>query len=113
ERQLEAQPKDPAGLRVKIAVVAARHQNDLGRAFDEIEAALGVDRQFGPAITELERLLTEAPDAEHRARAAGLLEPVYLLRADFNRVMDTIRARLEYSEDPAERRDLLTRLAQL
>jgi tetratricopeptide (TPR) repeat protein len=113
ERQLEQAPADPAALRVKIAVVAARHQSDLGRAFDEIEAALALDRQHAGAIGELERLLSEAPEAEHRARAAALLEPVYLLRADFSRVMDTIRARLETTDEPSERRELLTRLAQL
>ena len=48
-----------------------------------------------------------------RARAAALLEPVYLLRADFGKVMNTIRARLEASGDPDERRELLTRLAKL
>ena len=113
QRQLDQGSGDAAQLRVKIAVVAARHQNDLGRAFDEIEEALGQDQQHEGAIAELERLVTDAPEAEHRARAAGLLEPVYLLRADFSKVKTTINARLEFSQDPEERRDLLTRLAQL
>ncbi len=113
ERQLEAGPRDPAHLHVKIATVAARNQLDVLRAFDELERALELERQNEAAISELERLLASAGETEHRARAATLLEPVYLVRADYDRVMETLRARLEYSQEPDERRELLQRLAQL
>ena len=96
-----------------IARVASRHQNNVSRAFDELDSALAAERQHEGAIAELERLVTDAPDPVERARAAALLEPVYLLRADFGKVMNTIRARLEASGDPDERRELLTRLAKL
>jgi golgin subfamily B member 1 len=113
ERQLDAKLGEPAALHVAIARVASRHQNNVGRAFDELESALGAERQHEGAIAELERLVNDAPDPQERARAAALLEPVYLLRADFGKVMNTIRARLEASADPDERRELLTRLAKL
>ncbi|HEX2871348.1 MAG TPA: tetratricopeptide repeat protein [Polyangiaceae bacterium] len=113
ERQLDAKLGEPAGLHVAIARVASRHQNNIGRAFDELESALSAERQHEGAIAELERLVNDAPDPVERARAAALLEPVYLLRADFGKVMNTIRARLEASGDPDERRELLTRLAKL
>ncbi|MEP7050833.1 MAG: tetratricopeptide repeat protein [Pseudomonadota bacterium] len=113
ERQLGARLGSAPDLHVSIARVAARHQNDLGRAFDELEAALSADKQHAGVIAELERILAEANEPEHRARAAALLEPVYLVRADFGRVMDAIRARLAYATDPDERRELLVRLAKL
>jgi tetratricopeptide (TPR) repeat protein len=113
ERQLDNNLGEPASLHVAIARVASRHQNNVGRAFDELESALSKERQHEGAIAELERLVNDAPDPVERARAAALLEPVYLLRADFSKVMNTIRARLEASGDPDERRDLLTRLAKL
>lgn len=113
ERQLDANLGNAADLRVSIAKVAAHQQKDLGRAFDELEAALTAERQHAGVIAELERILAEQSEPEHRARAAALLEPVYLLRSDFGRVMDTIRARLTYASDPDERRDLLLRLAKL
>ncbi len=113
ERQLEATPPDAPALRVKIAVVAARYLSDLSRAFDELAEALEADPQHAGAVAELERLLTDAPEAEGRARAAALLEPVYLVRADFSKVMNTLRARLDHAQDPADRRELLQRLAQL
>ncbi|HEX7451534.1 MAG TPA: hypothetical protein VF294_04585, partial [Polyangiaceae bacterium] len=113
ERQLDAKLGSAADLHVSIARVAARHQNDLGRAFDELQVAVSGDKQHAGVIAELERILAEATEPEHRARAASLLEPVYLLRSDFGRVMDAIRARLSYASDPDERRDLLLRLAKL
>jgi tetratricopeptide (TPR) repeat protein len=113
ERQLDGKSSSKPDLFVSIARVAARQQGDVERAFDELEQALKLERQHAGAITELERLLLEAPTAEQRARAAALLEPVYLLRADFTRVMDAIRARLECASDPDDRRTLLTRLAKL
>jgi len=113
ERQLHGKLGNAADLRVSIAKVAARQQRDLGRAFDELETALSADRQHPGVISELERILAEAAEPEHRARAAALLEPVYLMRSDFGRVMDAIRARLSYASDPDERHDLLLRLAKL
>lgn len=113
ERQLDAKLGSAPDLHVNIARVAARHQGNVERAFDELEQALAQDRQHAGAIAELERLLAEAPEAEQRARAAAQLEPVYLLRADYGRVMDTLRARLDVAVDPEQRRTLLVRLAKL
>jgi len=113
ERQLDGKLGNAADLRVSIAKVAAQQQRDLGRAFDELETALSTDRQHAGVIGELERILADSTEPEHRARAAALLEPVYLLRSDFSRVMDAIRARLSYASDPGERHDLLSRLAKL
>ncbi|MBN1609318.1 MAG: tetratricopeptide repeat protein [Polyangiaceae bacterium] len=112
-RQLDAPGADAADLHVKIAEVAARHLKDVGRALDELEQALDVDRQRAGAVTELERLLAEASDPEHRARAATLLEPVYLLATDFKKLMGAIEARLECTSARDERRELLSRLSKL
>ncbi len=113
ERELDARIGSPSDLRVSIARVSAHKLGDVERAFEELEQALGLDRQHVGTIAELEHLLEKAPELEQRARAARLLEPVYLARADFTRVMDTIQARLEFASDPEERRELLTRLANL
>ncbi|HEY4160017.1 MAG TPA: hypothetical protein VGM29_18020, partial [Polyangiaceae bacterium] len=99
ERQIDSSIGKPADLHVNIARVAAREQNDLGRAFDELDAALAIDPKHAGVIAELERILADVQEPEHRARAAALLEPVYLSRSDFVRVMDAIRARLSYVSD--------------
>jgi len=113
QRQLDASPNSYTELRVKIARVAARELNDLPRAFEALEAALTSDRHNPAAVAELEHLMEHAERAEHRAHAAALLEPLYLASGNFDRVMATLASRLEYSTDPDERRELLTRLAKL
>jgi tetratricopeptide (TPR) repeat protein len=113
QTQLEHRVGNAADLHVNIARIAALHLQDVPRAFDELHQALDLQKQHEGAIAELERLLADAPEAEHRARAASLLEPVYLQRADFGKVMTAMRARLEFTGDPEERRELLSRLAKL
>jgi tetratricopeptide (TPR) repeat protein len=113
QRQLDSGSAGALGLRVKIARVAARELGDLPRAFEALEAALAGDRHNGPAVAELEHLMQHAERPEHRAQAASMLEPIYLASANFDRVMATLATRLESSEDPDERRELLSRLAKL
>ena len=113
QRQIDGDVGNPVLLRVMMARVFATRLADVPRALDELEAALESDRHNETAIAELEKLLAEGSDPEVRARAASLLEPIYLARADFTKVMATIEARLAASQDPQERRELLRRLAQL
>jgi tetratricopeptide (TPR) repeat protein len=114
ERQLQQGGFNPVELRVKIARVAARELNDLPRAFESLEAALtGGTRQHPKAIEELEHLMQNAPEPEYRGRAAALLEPIYVSLGNYDRVMAALSSRLSASQDPDERRELLTRLAKL
>lgn len=111
ERQLEHDPPDKADLRVKIAQVAAGKLGDTLRAFDEIQEALSLNSQHEAATLELEHLLEKGSEPEYRARAAEMLEPYYLARADWKQLKKTIEARLAASQDPENRREMLRRLA--
>jgi tetratricopeptide (TPR) repeat protein len=113
ERQLSQGGFNPVELRVKIARVAARELSDLPRAFESLEAALSGSRQHPKAVLELEHLMENAPEPEYRGRAAALLEPIYVSIGNFDRVMAALASRLSASQDPDERRELLTRLAKL
>jgi golgin subfamily B member 1 len=113
QRQLDSGASGAIALRVKVARVAARELGDLQRAFEALQAALSADRQNRAAIAELEYLMERAERSEHRAQAASMLEPIYLSSANFDRVMATLSTRLESSQDPDERRELLGRLAKL
>jgi tetratricopeptide (TPR) repeat protein len=113
ERQLDGNVGSPADLRVKIATVAYKHAGDVPRAFDELGAALDVDGSHAGAVSTLETLLSSSEDPEHRARAGEMLEPVYMRRADWQKVRTALEARLAASQEPDARRELLTRLATL
>jgi golgin subfamily B member 1 len=113
ERELDGKVGRAADLRVNIARIAREHTGDVQRAFDELGEALSSDSAHAGAVAELEGLLEGSTDPEHKARAGEMLEPVYLRRADWARVKTALAARLAASQDAAERRDLLTRLATL
>lgn len=113
QRRIDERDGSEADLRVQVAQVAVERSRDVERALDELERALECDNQHAGSIALLEKLQREAEEKGQRARAASLLEPVYLLRADFDRVTATLRTRLESSEDVEERRELISRLAQI
>ncbi len=90
--------------------VFTERMNEIDRGFDAYEAALQIDSQHAATIARLETLMQ---DKAHAGRAAAMLEGVYLVRLDWRKVMATIEARLEVSQDPDEKRELLRRLAKL
>lgn len=112
ERQLgqDIAPEKKAGLHHKLGVVFEKRVDDLDRALDQYEAALGLSSQHAATIESLEGMQGEP---SHQLRAAEILEAVYLARSDWTRVMNAVEARLKASEDPEERRSLLRRLAKL
>jgi golgin subfamily B member 1 len=114
ERMLEASGADPAELRVKIARLARGPLEDMPRAFDELSEALALESAHPGAVAELESVLdSQESSSEDRARAAEMLEPVYLKQAAWKKVERATQARLEASHDPDERAELLRRLATL
>lgn len=130
ERELAAQGTSGqrrAALHHALGRIYQLEMNEIDRAFDEYAEALAVDPTHADTIASLEALmerrvsttsLDEIPTPSERgyadaARAATMLEDVYLARLDWRRVMMTVEARLDASQDPDERRTLLKRLAKL
>jgi tetratricopeptide (TPR) repeat protein len=113
ERQLAApgaSNERKAALHHALGNVLEKRTGDIDQAFDEYGAALAIDPKHPQAVASLETLLAQR---EHAARAAVMLEPVYQARLDWRRVMTTLQARLDTSEDPEDRRHLLRRLAKM
>lgn len=99
-----------ADLHHALGRVHEKEQGEVERGFEEYAEALREDPAHAATIASLEHLMTQKP---HAARAAEMLEQVYLSRLDWRKVMSAIEARLDGSEDPDERRTLLRRLAKL
>ena len=111
ERQIAApgvSNERKAALHHALGTVLEKHMTDVDRAFDEYAAALAIDPKHPQSVASL-----EAMAQRDRARAATMLEPVYLARLDWRRVMATLEARLGVSQDPDERRQVLRRLSKL
>jgi tetratricopeptide (TPR) repeat protein len=113
ERQIAApgaSNERKAALHHALATVLEKRTHEIERAFDEYAAALAIDPKHPHTVASLEALMSQR---DHAAHAAEMLEPVYLARLDWRRVMSTLEARLGASQDPDERRQLLRRLAKM
>lgn len=99
-----------ATLHHALGEVLEKGTHEYERAFDEYAAALAIDPKHQDTIGSLERLMGQR---DHAARAATMLEPVYIGRLDWRRVMATLEARLAVSQEPHERKQLLRRLSKL
>jgi tetratricopeptide (TPR) repeat protein len=113
ERQLSVEdlPKTrKASVHHRLGAVLEKQLHEVERAFDQYEEALKLEPQYPVTVAALESLMAQP---EHAARAAEMLESVYLARAEWRNVMVALEARLATSDDPDRRRTLLRRLAKL
>jgi len=113
ERQISApgvSAERKAALHHALGSVLAERMREADRAFEQYGAALEIDPKHPQTVASLEAMMTRG---ENAAQAAEMLEPVYLARLDWRRVMTTLEARLASSQDPDERRQLLRRLAKM
>lgn len=99
-----------AALHHALGTVLAERMQEADRAFEQYAAALAIDPKHPQTVASLEAMMSRG---ENSATAAEMLEPVYLARLDWRRVMTTLEARLAASQDPDERRQLLRRLAKM
>jgi tetratricopeptide (TPR) repeat protein len=118
ERELGADgttPERRATLHFALGRVFEKQLGETERAFESYAEALRVDPTHEATVRALEQIVAQraSGDRAEAARAAEMLEAVYLTRLDWRKVMGAIEARLEGSEDPDERRELLRRLAKL
>ena len=113
ERQIAApatSSERKASLHHALGSTLEQRTRDPERAFEEYAAALAIDPKHPQTVASLEAMMGNRDLA---ARAAEMLEPVYLARLDWRRVMTALDARLDASQDPDERRQLLRRLAKM
>jgi tetratricopeptide (TPR) repeat protein len=113
ERQIAAagaSNEHKAALHHALGSTLEQRMHEVERSFDEYAAALAIDPKHPQTVASLEALMGTR---DHAARAAEMLEPVYLARLDWRRVMKTLEARLDASQDPDERRQLLRRLSKM
>ncbi|MBX3224301.1 MAG: hypothetical protein KF795_27550 [Labilithrix sp.] len=118
ERELgvdETSSERRATLYHALGRVFEKELSESERAFEAWGEALRVDPTHDATVASLEQIVLDRAtgDREQAARAAEMLEAVYLTRLDWRKVMGAVEARLEGSQDPDERRELLRRLAKL
>ena len=102
--------RDAVELHQRLADVYLSKLEEREQALVHLGSALKLDQDHEPAISKLEALVSD-PDAQ--VAAADLLEPVYVRRNDWTKLVAIDELRLERSEDSERRLALTQRIARV
>ncbi|HWM85705.1 MAG TPA: tetratricopeptide repeat protein, partial [Kofleriaceae bacterium] len=102
--------EDAVRLRFRLGQLCETHLHDPDRAVENYSAALGGDPGHDGAREALERYLD---DAGTRTAAADVLEPIYVARQDWPRLVRIYEIKLEAASVPEERMQLERYIARL
>ncbi|HUT77669.1 MAG TPA: tetratricopeptide repeat protein, partial [Polyangia bacterium] len=94
----------------QLGRLASEKLGDEERALEYYRRALDDDPNHGPTLASLESAMG---DDTRKARVAEILEPVYKLHGDWAKLAKALDARLELTDDPSERKDLLRQIGMV
>ena len=97
-------------LRCQLGGVYEERLEDLDAAIDHYEAVLDSDPDHVDALSALERLIKEE---DYRFRIAKVLEPIYEMKDDWQRLVFVYAAELDYIAESDERVRLRCEIARL
>lgn len=110
ERQIAASVGDVADLHYRSGCVQLQHLGDADAAIDHLRESLKSRPGHAPTVLQFEALLE---DPSHQSTAAAVLEPVYLGRMDWPKLLRVLEIRLDQQADLESRKDLLRRVGKL
>jgi tetratricopeptide (TPR) repeat protein len=101
---------DRAPLYFRLGKLRAERLEDHMRAVEAYREALSLEPAYEEVVGCLEGYLE---DLDLQAEAARILQPYYVKRQDWNRLIRIYQIRLEAADDPEDRLATTTRIAQL
>ncbi len=107
DRRVELEPSGQVEVLHRLGSLAEKKLGDDERALDYFRRALATDPNHGATLKALESAMED--DAK-RGRVAEILEPVYKLHGDWAKLAGALDARLELTDDPLERKELLRQI---
>jgi len=107
ERKLERKAGNEVTTQHALGNVRLAHLGDTEGALDSFRAALAADSAHAPTIATLAEMMREG---DWQAKAAEILEPVFLSKLDWPNVIAALEARLSHEEELDARKALLSRL---
>jgi tetratricopeptide (TPR) repeat protein len=110
DRKVGIRAEGRVDLLHRMGRLAGEHLGDEERALECYRRALDEDPNHGPTLASLEAAMG---DDTLKAQVAEILEPVYKLHGDWAKLARALDARLELTDDPADRKDLLRRIGMV
>ncbi|WP_053234138.1 tetratricopeptide repeat protein [Sandaracinus amylolyticus] len=111
ERMLEQRVGFAVEVRFKLGRLHREKLDDVSTAIEQFREALSLGAPHEPTVEQLQDLMRT--NEEHRASAAAILEPIYLTRLAWPRVVEALEARLSGETELEGRKALLQRLGQV
>jgi tetratricopeptide (TPR) repeat protein len=109
DRALEQGLGDRLEVRHKLAIVFIEHREEPEEGIEHFRRVLEENSDYAPSIEYLERLVHEG---KHVTMAAELLEPLLLVKLEWQRLVRVMDVHCDAEPDPQERMRLLGRLAE-
>lgn len=107
EKRAETESDARADLLFRLGTLAEERMGDDERALDYYSRVLVVNPLHQGTLEALEAAMED--DAK-RGRVAAILEPVYKRNGDWGKLVRALEARLEFSDDVEERKQLLSQM---
>lgn len=111
ERMLDQRVGAAVEVRFRLGRLHRQHLEDVAAAIEHFREALAMGAPHEPTIEQLEQIMRG--DEEHRAAASAILEPIYLTRLAWPRVVEALEARLSGETELEARKAILGRLGQV
>ena len=112
ERQLGLTAEAEARIALQVRL-GGLHERELGNAEIAVriyKSVLGADTSNAPAREALERLIH---DGDFRNQIADVLEPIYELNDDWQKLVGVYEIQRDFAEEPRRQVELLHRIARL
>lgn len=110
EKRADIDEKGRVELLHRLGTLASQKLGDDERALDYFRRALEVEPGHAPTLASLEAAME---DEARRGRVAEMLEPVYKANGDWTKLIGALEGRLEYCDDPIERKEILREIGTL
>jgi golgin subfamily B member 1 len=107
ETRAEVVPEGKADILYQLGTLAKEKLGDEERALEYFRSVLDENPSHEGTLSALE---TAMADDGRRGRVAAILEPFYKRNGDWAKLVNALEARLEYSDDLEERKQLLLQM---
>ena len=108
--QLTDDKADTVELLVRLASLREKEIGEVAAAVDTYRQVLELEPSNDRALEALERLV-KLP--EHELQIATILEPIYKVRDDWRKLVDTYEILVRHSMDPVRKIELLHRIGEI
>ncbi|MBC7975271.1 MAG: tetratricopeptide repeat protein, partial [Myxococcales bacterium] len=105
-------PHEQVALLVRLAQLRETHLGETAAAVETYRQVLDLEDQNRDAVAALERLIT-ASGGEHELPIAGILEPIYKARGEWNKQIGVYEIMARHAFDPARKIELLHKISEL